>query len=130
MSRHIISTLALAAVIATGAACSNEAERDAERTEDRIEGQASEAAAEANDAMHEAGDAASAATETADIKLALSTDDAVDASDINVDTNGSTKVVTLKGTVATDAQKSRAETIAKREAEGYTVDNQLTVRAH
>jgi osmotically-inducible protein OsmY len=56
-------------------------------------------------------------------------DDGVDASDINVDTDGVKKVVVLKGSVTTAAQKNRAEQIATREAVGYRVDNQLVVRA-
>jgi osmotically-inducible protein OsmY len=55
-------------------------------------------------------------------------DDAVDASDINVDTNSQTKVVTLKGFVRSAEHRARAEAIAKREATGYRVNNQLTVR--
>jgi hypothetical protein len=71
---------------------------------------------------------ASAATETADVKLALSMDKTVDASDINVDTNADTKVVTLKGSVASAEQRARAEAIAAREASGYKIDNQLLVK--
>ena len=52
----------------------------------------------------------------------------VDASDINVDTDAATKVVTLKGTVASAEQRARAEAIAAREATGYRVDNQLAVK--
>ena len=56
-------------------------------------------------------------------------DDGVDASSINVDTDGVKKVVVLKGTVTTAAQRTRAEQIASREAKGYSIDNQLVVRA-
>jgi osmotically-inducible protein OsmY len=62
------------------------------------------------------GDRASAATETADVKLALSMDKIVDASDINVDTDAAAKTVTLKGTVKSAEQKTRAAAIAEREA--------------
>ena len=75
----------------------------------------------AADAKPDAGDRASAATETADVKLAISMDKTVDASDINVDTDAATKVVTLKGTVASAEQKARAEAIAVREASGFKV---------
>jgi osmotically-inducible protein OsmY len=75
-----------------------------------------------------AGDRASAATETADVKLAISMDKTVDASDINVDTNAATKVVTLKGTVASAEQRARAEAIAVREATGFRVVNDLVVK--
>ena len=75
-----------------------------------------------------AGDRASAATETADVKLAISMDKTVDASDINVDTDAATKIVTLKGSVASGEQRARAEAIAVREATGYRVVNQLVVK--
>ena len=79
-------------------------------------------------AKPDVGDRASAATETGDVKLALSMDKTVDASDINVDTDAATKIVTLKGTVASGEQKARAEAIAVREAVGYRVVNQLVVK--
>ena len=74
------------------------------------------------------GDRTAAATETADVKLAISMDKTVDASDINVDTNAATKVVTLKGTVASAEQRARAEAIAVREATGFRVVNDLVVK--
>jgi osmotically-inducible protein OsmY len=74
------------------------------------------------------GDRASAATETADVKLAISMDKTVDASNINVDTDAATKIVTLKGTVTSAEQRARAEAIAVREATGYRVVNQLVVK--
>jgi osmotically-inducible protein OsmY len=79
-------------------------------------------------AKPDAGDRAGAATETADVKLAISMDKTVDASDINVDTNAATKVVTLKGSVASAEQRARAEAIAVREATGYRVVNDLVVK--
>jgi osmotically-inducible protein OsmY len=74
------------------------------------------------------GDRATAATETADVKLAISMDKTVDASDINVDTDAATRIVTLKGTVASAEQRARAEAIAVREATGFRVVNQLVVK--
>jgi len=82
----------------------------------------------AADAKPDAGDRASAATETADVKLAISMDKTVDASDINVDSDAATRVVTLKGTVASAEQKARAEAIAVREATGFKVVNELVVK--
>jgi osmotically-inducible protein OsmY len=82
----------------------------------------------ADAAKPDTGDRASAATETADVKLAISMDKTVDASDINVDTNPATKIVTLKGTVASAEQRARAEAIAVREATGFRVVNQLVVK--
>ena len=79
-------------------------------------------------AKPDVADRASAATETADVKLAISMDKTVDASDINVDTDAATKVVTLKGTVASAEQKARAEAIAVREAAGFKVVNDLVVK--
>ena len=82
----------------------------------------------AADAKPDVGARASAATETADVKLAISMDKTVDASDINVDTDAATKIVTLKGTVASAEQKARAEAIAVREAAGFKVVNDLVVK--
>jgi osmotically-inducible protein OsmY len=79
-------------------------------------------------AKPDVGDRTAAATETGDVKLALSMDKTVDASDINVDTDAGTKIVTLKGTVASAEQKARAEAVAVREAAGYRVVNQLVVK--
>ena len=70
-----------------------------------------------------------AATNTVDVKSALIADARVDASNINVDTNSSTKTVVLKGTVPTAQQIATAEAIALDHAEGYTINNQLVVAA-
>jgi len=82
----------------------------------------------ATPATPDTGDRAAAATETADVKLAISMDKTVDASDINVDTDAATKIVTLKGTVASAEQRARAEAIAVREATGFRVVNELEVK--
>src|SRR5690606_2183272 len=105
----------------------DDAAATADRAGERTENAADRAGNAIGDAADATGDAAEAARETSDIKLALATDDVVEAIDINVSTNASTKVVTLTGRVETEAQKDRAETIAKREAEGYEVENQLVV---
>jgi len=63
-----------------------------------------------------------------EIKTALFADKSVDAGGINVDTDGATKTVTLKGHVPTAAQKATAERIAKNKAPDYTVVNDLIVR--
>ncbi|MGE3509740.1 MAG: BON domain-containing protein [Vicinamibacterales bacterium] len=86
-----------------------------------------DAGREVGDGVGTAGRAAGAAFETADVKTALMTDSRVDAGDINVDTNHDTKTVVLKGRVPSEAQKDIAEEIARREAEGYRVDNQLRI---
>ena len=74
-----------------------------------------------------AAEKTSAATNTVDVKSALIADGRVDASNINVDTSSSTKTVVLKGSVPTAQQKTTAEAIARDKAEGYTINNQLTV---
>ena len=125
------------------AACQNTArgvEQDTEkntaaaREEGRDAGQAIEragdrAAQEAKGATATAGAALDAAAQTMQIKTALIDADNLDANDINVDTDGATKTVTLKGHVPTAAQKAAAERIAKEKAPDYTVVNQIEVRA-
>ena len=103
------------------------AEAKEEAAEARAEGR--EAASDAKRTAGETGGALDAAKETIDVKTALMADDMVDASDINVDTFHETKTVVLKGTVPSAAQKTAAGKIAAREAPGYKVDNQLTLKA-
>ena len=78
-------------------------------------------------AAKEVGAGAHAAKQTLDVKTALMADASVDASKIDVDTDESTKTVTLKGSVPNAAQKATAERIAKDKAEGYKVRNMLVV---
>ena len=100
-------------------------------------------AREAGDAMGRAGDRVAnetkqgsrsvgatldAAAQTMQIKTALIDADNIEASDIDVDTDGATKTVTLKGHVPTAAQKTAAERIAKEKAPEYRVVNQIQVR--
>ena len=130
-------TAALSLAMA-GVACDNTSrgvQQDAaEATDEASDATAAardEADEEADDARRTAGTAGGAvdaAGETMDVKTALMTDDLVDASEINVDTFHETKTVVLKGSVPSEAQKTAAGRIAEREAEGYKVDNQLTVR--
>lgn len=68
-----------------------------------------------------------AGAETVDVKAALIADGRVDASNINVDTVASTKTVVLKGSVPSADQKIAAERIARENAKGYTIANQLTI---
>ena len=67
------------------------------------------------------------AAETVDVKTALMHADDLDTGAIDVDTYADKKVVVLRGSVPTQAQKTRAEAIAKDHAKGYTIDNQLAV---
>ena len=68
-----------------------------------------------------------AGAQTVDVKSALIADGRVDATNINVDTDASTKTVVLKGTVKTAEQKAMAEKIAQEHAKGYKINNTLTV---
>ncbi|MEP7116525.1 MAG: BON domain-containing protein [Acidobacteriota bacterium] len=131
--------------VALSAACSDRAERKTEATASdatnaasraggAVAGAARDAGNAAKDAARATGDAvmnggraADAAVETMDVKMALTTDSRVDASNINVDTDHLSKTVTLKGHVPTAAQKTIAEEIAKAKATGYAVKNDLTV---
>lgn len=66
------------------------------------------------------------ATITATVKTKLSTVKGVIANDINVDTDEG--VVTLKGTVPDEAQKTKAEDVARHTAGVKRVVNELTVK--
>ena len=65
--------------------------------------------------------------ETVDVKTAIIADKTVDSGAIDVDTYQDKKVVVLRGSVPTQAQKQRAEQIARENAKGYTIDNRLVV---
>jgi hyperosmotically inducible periplasmic protein len=60
---------------------------------------------------------------TAELKGKITDDDLLDHTDISVDTNNG--VVALTGTIATDAQKARAEELAKNTTGVVSVNNQL-----
>lgn len=139
MRRMTMTTLSGAiALAALTAACSDRAQDRAADSARDAGGAATEVARDAGSAARETakdvgaavaegGRAADAAVETMDVKLALTTDSRVDASDINVDTNHETKTVTLKGRVPTAEQKAMAGDIATRRAVGYRVINDLAV---
>jgi len=112
--------LLLASTIGIATACGNTADGARKDTKNAAEA-TSEAASRIGSSMD-------AASETADVKTALMADATVDASDVNVNTNKDTRTVTLNGSVKSEMQKSRAETIAKDKAPGYTVVNNLVVR--
>ncbi len=61
------------------------------------------------------------------VKIALFSERALDASNINVDTNDATRTVTLSGRVTSQAQKSLAESIAKSNSAGYQVRDCLAI---
>jgi osmotically-inducible protein OsmY len=80
-----------------------------ERAGDRI-------ANETKQGTRSVGATLDAAAQTMQIKTALIDADNLEASDIDVDTDGAAKTVTLKGHVPTAAQKAAAERIAKEKA--------------
>jgi hypothetical protein len=63
---------------------------------------------------------------TAKIKSKMALDDTIEAAQIDVDTSGS--VVTLRGTVDTDAERSRALQLARETAGVTSVVDELRVR--
>jgi osmotically-inducible protein OsmY len=67
------------------------------------------------------------AMETVDVKSAIIADKTIDSGAIDVDTYQDKKVVVLRGSVPTEAQKQKAEQIARDNAKGYTVENRLVV---
>lgn len=75
------------------------------------------------------GEKVTEGAKTVDVKSALIADKSIDTSAINVDTFAETKTVVLRGSVPTAAMKERAEAVARREATGYTVKNELAVVA-
>lgn len=108
MNRFFAGLSALVVAASLTAACANTVKGAKQDTEKAVEKTA-------------------AATNTVDVKSALIADGRVDASNINVDTSASTKTVVLKGSVPTAQQKATAESIARDKAEGYTINNQLSV---
>jgi osmotically-inducible protein OsmY len=89
---------------------------------------AARAARAAGDAVATSGRAAEAATHTLEVKSALIADQRVEAGGIDVDSDSTTKTITLKGHVPNPAQKRIAEEIATAHAGGYHVTNELMVR--
>ena len=92
---------------------------------------ASNAAGATSNAVTSTGNAlsnlADAATMTPKIKTALGAQAGLKGSNINVDTLGSKDSIALRGSVTSAAQKTLAESIAKKNAPGYKIINQLKV---
>jgi osmotically-inducible protein OsmY len=65
--------------------------------------------------------------ETVDVKTAIIADKTIDSGAIDVDTYQDKKLVVLRGSVPTEAQKQKAEMIARDNAKGYTIENRLVV---
>jgi osmotically-inducible protein OsmY len=125
------------------AEAAREAGRDAAAAADRAGDATRDAAGKAADATRDAAGSAANATrdaaagvanagdaaqQTAQIKATLVADASIDASRIDVDTDASTKTVTLKGLVRSAAEKATAARIAAEKAPGYRVANNLEVR--
>lgn len=119
MSIRLLRALpATALVLAAALACDNTADgvkRDAEINSEKV-------------AESDVGQTVSGGAKTTDVKTALLADSLVAGTAIDVDTNEETKTVTLTGEVPSDAVRMRAEQVAKDNATGYTVVNNLTVR--
>lgn len=117
---NAINALGALAILAMTAACGN--------TADGVKKDADNAAEKSAEAAAATGAAVGGAMETGQVKSAIMADSRVDASDINVDTDEDKKIVTLKGTVKTEAERVIAGEIAVAKATGYTVKNDLTVK--
>ena len=92
---------------------------------EKTKGTAGTAGSKTKDVASDTGEVINDAWITTKIKTEFVNEDALKGSDINVDTND--HVVTLKGTVATPAGKTRAEQIAKTTKGVHSVVNTLTV---
>lgn len=87
---------------------------------------AHQAAAKAHDAADKLGDKVSQGALTAKIKSKMALDDTVKALSIDVDTAGT--VVTLSGTVNSEAERTRALQLARETAGVTSVVDRLSVR--
>jgi|GEM_PF-2253057 len=144
----LISALASVMAIMGLAGCSQEAREKYDAAGDRIESGAKATAdaaatdaAKTGDAIEKGAEQAGEAVEDAGQKVAGEVDESqttlavknallsakdLETMDLNVDTQN--KTVFLRGSVADESQKSRAESIAKGiVAKDYTVKNELTV---
>jgi osmotically-inducible protein OsmY len=147
INAFILSVVAAFAIAGT-AACQNTArglEQDARQAEEQTRDERAEArdkaqeigqdaaraadrvGAAAAEAGEELAERAGAAWETLDVKGALMAESSVDATRIDVDADRNTKTVTLSGYVPTDAERVKAEAVAKSRAAGWTVVNNIQV---
>jgi osmotically-inducible protein OsmY len=102
------ATLALGLVIGSAAACSHTASGVVQDTKNNT-------------------NAVKSGAQTADVKTAIIADKTIDSGAIDVDTYADKKLVVIRGSVPTEAQKTKATEIAHKHAEGYKIDNQLAV---
>lgn len=147
-TRRFVPAVLLSSAVAL-AGCQNTREgleKDAENAAPKIERAAEQTAAVARVAGREAAKAAESAAEairkgvgeaaqagdgaqqTAQIKSALMADASIDSTTIDVDTDGDTRTVTLKGQVRSASEKAAVARIAAAKAPGYTIANRLDVR--
>jgi osmotically-inducible protein OsmY len=108
MLRSVIHLTAAVLIAAGSAACSQTARGVVEDTKENVT-------------------AVKGGLETVDVKTAILADKTIDAGAIDVDTYADKKLIVLRGSVPSEAQKARAEQIARQNAEGYTIDNRLAV---
>ena len=106
--RKYLCSLTLTAALAGAAACANTARGVVEDTKDNTS-------------------AVRGGLETVDVKTAIIADKSIDSGAIDVDTYQEKKLVVLRGSVPTEAQKQKAEQIARENAKGYTIENRLVV---
>jgi predicted small secreted protein len=106
--RKVLHSFFAVALLVTSAACANTARGVVEDTKDNAS-------------------AVRGGLETVDVKTAIIADKTIDSGAIDVDTYQDKKVVVLRGSVPSAEQKARAERIARDNAKGYTIDNQLAV---
>src|ERR1044071_589607 len=99
----------------------------AEKTGEAVKDAAKEVKHDAKPVAKDVGETVDATKQHLDVKAALLADKNVDASHIDIDVNKEAKVLYLRGTVPTAAQKAAAERIARDKADGFTVRNELTV---
>jgi len=131
--------------VVSGAA--READRNLERAGEAVENTAENAGEAVTEGARRAGeavggvaqnagkevqDAGQAMSLTPKVKNALVADKSVDASTIDVDTSGEKDTVILKGTVRSEAEKTRATQIAKKAltdaGSQFKLKNNLTVQ--
>ncbi len=127
--------------IKEGAQKTGEAVKDAaEEVKEKVKPAAKDAKREAKpvakdvgekvkEGAHKTGEALDATKQHLDVKAALLADKTVDASHIDIDVDKDAKILYLRGTVPTAAQKATAERIARDKADGFVVRNELTVMA-
>ena len=99
----------------------------AEKTGEAVKDAAKEVKHDAKPVAKDVGQTVDATKQHIDVKAALLADKAVDASHIDIDVNKEAKILYLRGTVPTAAQKAAAERIARDHADGFVVRNELTV---